>query len=105
MPKKKTEVDVKTLRSRQQNLLNARPGMGDCEKILGAKHKVGEFAAFWQNNASDIELVGAVQLLEFATNESYTPTELAAFKAGLAAIPTFLNKCFSEKTKKIDHST
>lgn len=100
MPKKKTEVDVKSLQKHQQNLLNSKPGVKNCEKVLGSRLKVGEFASTWQSLASDFQLVGAVKLLEFAQTGEFTPEEFEAFKYGLSVIPAFLDECFTEFNTK-----
>jgi hypothetical protein len=63
---------------------------------LGNKGAVSDFANIWKQNASDIQLTLEIGLLDYVTNNSFTPEELAAFRLGLSVLPSMFNNCYIE---------
>jgi hypothetical protein len=67
-----------------------------CQKVLGTKTNVAEFARFWDKNEEVIGILGAWCLLEYVTNQNPSPEELIAYKHGLADALLFPGRCSAE---------
>lgn len=70
-------------------------------EVLGDKVKRNDFAYFWDNNASELQLLVAVKLMEFTRDNSFTEETLAAYKLGLSELPLFLELCSQEYKKSL----
>ena len=71
--------------------------MTPCEKILGDLSRVYRMADFWDVNSDLIELVGAHELLEFASMGNFTSDEFTVFRLGLNKLGTFMSNCAKER--------
>jgi hypothetical protein len=75
----------------------------DILQITGSDAKLKQFASFWKSNGDTMQIISAVALHNWTTEERYNREELDCFKAGLAAMPWFFVQCcaiIEEKTKK-----
>lgn len=70
-------------------------------EVVGDKVKRNDLAYFWDNNASELQLLTAVKLMEFTRDTSFTKEELDAYKLGLSEIPLFLELCSQEYKKSL----
>ena len=70
-------------------------------EVVGDKVKRNDLAYFWDNNASELQLLTAVKLMEFTRDTSFTKQELDAYKLGLSEIPLFLELCSKEYKKSL----
>jgi len=86
-----------TIRTYYQNV---NYGDSPCSKILGSESAVGSMANVYTNKKKDLAVIATAHLLDFATNQQYTPSELAAYKAGLAVFPEFMRNCELETADK-----
>jgi len=60
-----------------------------CEEVLGSIKPVKDFAAFYSNHKTDLEIVKAYFLLEYVEATLFTPEQLNAYRMGLEAIVKF----------------
>lgn len=84
------KATIDNLRKKQSNILKSRKGDGKYMSLLGSKQKSVDLANIWEKYCSDFAFISSVEILNFVEKNEYTPSELQAFKAGLAAIPAFL---------------
>lgn len=63
-----------------------------CFGVLGSENQLGRAATLWKNYKDLFTLISTAELVEFCTEDKidYDTREIKAFKAGLAAIPSFL---------------
>ncbi len=66
-------------------------------KVLGQKELILALSGVWEIHAQSFHILATHALLEFVKND-VDAKEIAAFKTGLAAIPSLLNQCFEFKT-------
>jgi hypothetical protein len=57
----------------------------------------------WDKNATHLQLIAAVKLMEYEKSRSFSREEIDAYKEGLAAIPVFLAECQEEYEKMLDN--
>lgn len=82
---------IKQLQSYIQN--KQKIGVDEFKKILGSDAKVKQGASIWKTSGDIFELIAAVQLHKWQTENDFTKDELSAYRAGLAEIPVFLAAC------------
>lgn len=67
-----------------------------CEKVLGSGPRVAQIARVWAKNAQLFHLMGVHGMIDYQEKNSFTREECDAFKAGLAFVPSFMEKCLQE---------
>lgn len=66
-------------------------------KVLGDENGLHAIADFWTNNEQLMHIIGINEELEWMHENEFTSGESAAFLAGLAAYPTFMQQALVER--------
>ena len=74
---------------------NKAQGIRPCEKVLGSETQVAIVANLWANHADIVQLIATNEILDYL-DEEFDSKECAAFKKGIYAMGTFMDKCHAE---------
>lgn len=93
---------LKSLKRFQENLRKEKQNKSETLKILNNTKEWQNFANFWREHAGAIHTVSSVKLVDYLSKENIDSKQAAAYKAGLAELPVFLEQCYLdlEKHKK-----
>lgn len=69
---------------------------GECQKTLSSLTELNAFSQLWTRHADAVLMVAQLELLNYVQKNSVSKKEIDAFKLGLAAFPSFMEKAEKE---------